>query len=171
MWPSKCCQQWWSPKCSSPYSRWYKYTYCLSGTAECFYAVTVLYVHVPLIAGLMCQTTLELLYNLHFNWICIRQMRACTVRMQHLCLLCFQWVDHSLMPSDKQHGSQHRQVSSRVAYNRKHSRYAVQEHKAYHNMNPEQRGNVSHLTSELDIVGIWPAFHCGFSHTLTPVQE
>lgn len=60
MWPSKCCQQWWSPKCCSPYSRCYKYTYCLSGTAKCFYALTEQYVHVPFIAGWMCQNTLEL---------------------------------------------------------------------------------------------------------------
>lgn len=40
--------------------------------------------------------------------------RACP-----LCLLCFQWVDHIPMPSDKQRTSHHRQVSSRVAHNGK----------------------------------------------------
>ena len=65
MWPSKCCQLWWSPKHCSPYGRCYKYTSCLSGTAKGFYAVTELYVRVPFIAGLMCQAALELLRNLH----------------------------------------------------------------------------------------------------------
>lgn len=102
---SKSFRQHWSPKCSSSYVRWYKYTSSLSGTEKSFYALTQLDVLVSVIAVLMCQTTLELLHSLP------------VVNMQHLCLLCFQWVDHSLMPSDKHHGSHHRQVSNRVAYN------------------------------------------------------
>lgn len=55
--------QWWSPKCRSSYARWYKHTSCLSGTEKCFYAMTQLDVLVPVITGLMCQTTLELLHS------------------------------------------------------------------------------------------------------------
>lgn len=43
------------------------------------------------------------------------------------------------MPSDEHHGSHHRQVSSRVAYNRKRTRYAVEEHNARYDKNKEQK--------------------------------
>lgn len=63
-------------------------------------------------------------------WICIRQRRACTEWMQHLCLLCFWWVDHSQMLSDKLSGLHHRQVSSCVLYKREHPHYAVEGYSA-----------------------------------------
>lgn len=60
-----------------------------------------------------------------------------------------------LMPGDKHPGSHRGQVSSRVVDNRKRARYAVEEHNARCDMIEEQRGDVSHLTSELDIYGVW----------------
>lgn len=68
------------------------------------------------------------------------------------------------MPSDKQGSSHHRQVSSRVAYNRKHAHYAVEEYNAHYDFNKEQQGNVSYLTSELDIVGVWSVIHHFFPY-------
>lgn len=73
-----------------------------------------------------------------------RPRRACTVWMQHLCLLCFRWVDHFLMPSDKHHGSHHRQVSSRVVHNSKHTHYAVEEHNARYDMNRSNSQEMCH---------------------------
>lgn len=63
-----------------------------------------------------------------------RQGKACTVCTQHLCLLCFWWVDRPLMPSNKNHGSHHRRVSSCVAYNGGHAHYAVEEHNTHSDM-------------------------------------
>lgn len=60
-----------------------------------------------------------------------------------------------LMPGDKHPGSNRRQVSSRMVDNRKCARYAVEEHNARCDMIEEQRGDVSYLTSELDIYGVW----------------
>lgn len=105
-------KRWRPPKWRSPYGGCYKYTSCLSGTAKCFYAVTGAYVRALFMAagrgwwGVKGRGDVPGYIRSHstlcMSWICIRQRRACSAAMWPLCPLCFRWVGHFLMPSDRQ---------------------------------------------------------------------